>query len=221
MGEELQDRVGGERAGFACEFSAIPDKYERWDRADSILLSGDRKFLGVNFDNEELAVGVSRDFYKFGRDHFAGPAPWRPKVDQEREGGTLGDGLECRLGIGVDRLRWNFEFGVATAAAEGLAEAFVGEAVAFTALLAREDDSALVETRVQIPRNHRCHELRYAALPEAQPPDRRNGIVPTLIVRAPRTQIFFRMSLTRCQAWSRAFLLGSLPAGSSPARMKP
>jgi hypothetical protein len=160
----LEDGVGGERAGFASEFATVADEDQRWNGADPILLRGDGKLLGIYFDNEELAVGIGGDFGKFGRNHFAGAAPWRPEVDEEREGGTLGDGLECGMGRGIDRMGWNFQFVVAVAAAESLAEALVRQAVAFTALLAREDDAAFVEYRVQIPCNHRCHDIKIGRL---------------------------------------------------------
>ena len=133
------NRGSGKSAGFAREFAAIANQDQCWDGADLVLLRRDRELFGVCFDDEKLAVRVRGDFGKFGRNHFARRTPGRPEVDEKREGGTLGDRLERRMGGDIDGLSGDLEFSVAAAATEGLAKAFVSEAIAFAALLARED----------------------------------------------------------------------------------
>ena len=79
---------------------------------------------------------LTGDFHQFRGDHFARPAPGRPKLHQHRQRGLIDKGVEECFTFYFDRFGWRAEFGPALAATEDLPEPCVNQAITLAALWA-------------------------------------------------------------------------------------
>src|SRR6266478_5381057 len=62
----------------------VLEEKQGWDSADVILKGKALVFVHVDFCNLDCARFFPRNLIKEGRDHFAGAAPFRPKIDNHR-----------------------------------------------------------------------------------------------------------------------------------------
>jgi hypothetical protein len=77
-----------------------------------------------------LVGRFARNFSELGRNHSAGPAPGRPKINQHRYRRMAYQRVKGEVIVNVDRLPYGLEFALTLAAAENLAQTFISHAIA-------------------------------------------------------------------------------------------
>jgi len=141
---ELPNSNGGHRSGLTRDFASVFEDGKGGNGADAMLPVYAGQVVGVYFDDKPSPCALGRHLGEFGRDHFAGAAPWRPEVNQDRERGASGEGHKCGVIFHVDWLAWGRKVSMTLAAAESLAETFVIHSVALATVRAAQEQTALV-----------------------------------------------------------------------------
>jgi hypothetical protein len=77
------------RAGLAGDFTTIFENDERGDTADIETAGSVRIRIGIEFREAHGRFELFCDSLKVRRHHFAGPAPFCPKIDYHRNAATL------------------------------------------------------------------------------------------------------------------------------------
>jgi hypothetical protein len=91
-----------------------------------------------------MAGSLLRNFGKLGRDHFAGPTPRCPKVDQNRQGRMADKRLKRQVRRYIYGLRQRGNLIVALPAAKCLFQRLVPETIALSAMRAHQERAAWI-----------------------------------------------------------------------------
>jgi hypothetical protein len=146
--DELPDGFGRHGPRLAGNFASSMEQHEGGNAADTKALRQFGNFIDVDLGDEPLACAFGSDFVEFWRGHFAGAAPLGPKIDQDRQSGALGEGIELRFAFHVQRFGWEAQFGVTMATTERLFQPLIVQAIPFSALRTREQQAAFVEFNI-------------------------------------------------------------------------
>lgn len=91
---------GGDGADHAVCLLAVAVEQEGGDRGHSVTLRDARRGVRVDLGDFEAPGQIPRELLYYGRDLPTGPAPGRPHIHEDGEGGFADDGLE-RVVVGL------------------------------------------------------------------------------------------------------------------------
>ena len=74
---------GGHANKSINDFTAL-EQHARWDGANTVSASGLRILIGIHLADAHPAIIVGCQFFNDRCQHFAGTAPRRPKIDEDR-----------------------------------------------------------------------------------------------------------------------------------------
>ena len=72
-------------AGLPGDFKPIPEENEGGDAADSVTFAQCRFCLGIHLGQSGAGLQQFCGLLELWRHHFARSAPWRPKIDEDRQ----------------------------------------------------------------------------------------------------------------------------------------
>jgi hypothetical protein len=95
------------------DFDPVSKNRHRRNRGDAKTLGQNQQLLSVDLGHENLTSDFVRDFAYFRRHHFAGTAPWRPKIDQHWQSRPADQRVENKIAMHVRRFTGRSQFPLA------------------------------------------------------------------------------------------------------------
>ena len=124
--------------------AAVFKDRHRWNRGDSKARSERRHLFGVHLYHYIEAGTFRCDLGNFRRNHFAGAAPWRPEVHQDRQHRLPNQRIKRNIIADIDWPVQRPDLPVAFTAPERSAQPFVQESIALATVRAARYETTRV-----------------------------------------------------------------------------
>lgn len=98
----------GHHANLGCLDFSFLEQHQGWNSTNAIGLRCFRIFIDIQFCKRESVSIYECNFIEYRSNHFAGPAPFRPIIDQHRPFGFQNFILEIIIGYRKDSIAHSF-----------------------------------------------------------------------------------------------------------------